>query len=66
VHNNVLVWDRSFGRPRNTVVLPLGWQLLTSTIPAVVTQMDDGRIRLYFENGRPDEIATLIQAVRRP
>jgi hypothetical protein len=62
----LLVWDRSFGRPRNTVVLPQGWQLLTSTIPAVVTQMDDGRIRLYFENSRPDEIATLIQAVRRP
>lgn len=62
----LLVWDRSFGRPRNAVVLPQGWQLLTSTIPAVVTQMDDGRIRLYFENSRPDEIATLIQAVRRP
>jgi hypothetical protein len=66
VHNNLLEWDRSFGRPRNTVVLPHGWQLLASTIPAVVTQMDDGRTRLYFENSRPDEIATLIQAVRRP
>jgi hypothetical protein len=66
VHDNVLEWDRSLGRPRNTVVLPAGWQLLTSTIPAVVTQMDDGRIRLYFENNRPDEIATLIRAVRRP
>ena len=66
LHDNLLEWDRSFGRPRNTVVLPQGWQLLTSTIPAVVTQMDDGRVRLYFENNRPDEIATLIQAVRRP
>ena len=66
LHDNLLEWDRSFGRPRNTVVLPQGWQLLTSTIPAVVTQMDDGRVRLYFENNRPDEIATLIHAVRRP
>ena len=62
----VLVWDRAFGRPRNTVVLPDGWSLLDSSIPATVSQMDDGRIRLAFENNRPDEIATLVRAVRRP
>ncbi len=63
---SVLVWDRAFGRPRNTVVLPEGWSLLDSSIPATVSQMDDGRIRLTFENNRPDEIATLVRAVRRP
>ena len=62
----LLVWDRTFGRPRNTVVLPAGWALLDSAIPAVVTQTDDGRVRLYFENNRPDEIATLIRARKRP
>jgi hypothetical protein len=62
---DVLVWDRSFGRPRNTVILPEGWYLTDSAIPAVVTQMTDGRIRLYLENNRPDEIATLIRAKRR-
>ncbi len=65
LQKDLLEWDRSFGRPRNTVVLPEGWRLLTSSIPAVVTETDDGRIRLYFENNRPDEIATLIQAVKR-
>lgn len=60
-----LVWDRSFGRPRNTVVLPAGWYLADSAVPAVVSQTEDGRVRLYFENNRPDEIATLIRARRR-
>jgi hypothetical protein len=62
---DLLVWDRSFGRPRNTVVLPEGWALLDSSIPAVIGQTDDGRVRLYFENNRPDEIATLVRARRR-
>ena len=61
-----LVFDRSFGRPRNAVVLPEGWYLTASSIPAVVTQTADGRIRLDFVNPRPDEIAVLIQARRRP
>ena len=62
---DTLVWDRGFGRPRNTVVLPAGWSLVDSAIPAVVTETDDGRVRLYFENNRPDEIATLVRARRR-
>ena len=65
VRDGLLVWDRAFGRPRNTVVLPEGWALVDSSIPATVTHMPDGRIRLYFENNRPDEIATLIRARRR-
>ena len=65
LEGGLLVWDRAFGRPRNTVVLPEGWALVDSSIPATVTEMPDGRIRLYFENNRPDEIATLIRARRR-
>jgi hypothetical protein len=61
-----LVWDRSFGRPANAVVLPAGWMLTNSSIPATVSTMPDGRVRLDFVNGRPDEIAVLITARRRP
>jgi len=61
-----LVFDRTFGRPRNAVVLPAGWYLTASAIPAVVTSMPDGRIRLDFINPRPDEIAVLIKAKKRP
>ena len=61
-----LVWDRSFGRPRNAVILPAGWMLAVSTIPATVSETAEGRIRLDFTNPRPDEIAVLIRARRRP
>jgi hypothetical protein len=57
-----LVWDRAFGRPRNTVVLPTGFTVVGSSIPAVITEQPDGRQRLYFENNRPDEIQVLIRA----
>ena len=63
---NELVFDRSFGRPRNAVVLPAGWYLTASSIPALVSETADGRIRLDFVNPRPDEIAVLIKAKRRP
>ena len=60
-----LVWDRSLGRPRNAVVLPAGWYLTECSVPAVVSEIADGRIRLDFENGRNDDIAVLIKARRR-
>ena len=59
-----LLWDRSFGRNRNTVLLPEGWYLTRSTVPAVVDEAD-GKIRLHFENDRPDVIEVLIRASRR-
>jgi hypothetical protein len=57
-----LVWDRAFGRPRNAVVLPAGWTVVASSIPAVISQDADGRQRLYYENPRNDEIQALIRA----
>ena len=60
-----LVFDRSLGRSRNAVVLPEGWYLTASAIPATVTQLPDGRIRLDFWNGRPDSVDVLLKAKRR-
>jgi hypothetical protein len=57
-----LVFDRSFGRPRNSVVLPRGWYLTALSIPAVVRQTADGLTRVDFVNGRPDSIDVLIKA----
>jgi hypothetical protein len=59
-----LMWRRSFGRPRNDVVLPAGWYLTTSSIPAVISQEPDGRTRLSFWNARPDDIDVFITARR--
>ena len=60
-----LVFDRSLGRPRNAVVLPTGWYLTASAVPATVTQLADGRIRLDFWNGSPEPSDVLIKAKRR-
>jgi hypothetical protein len=65
LESDELVFDRSLGRPRNAVVLPEGWYLTTSAIPATVSQLPDGRVRLDFWNGRPDSVDVLIKAKRR-
>ena len=59
-----LVFDRSFGRARNAVVLPRGWYLTWLSIPGVVRQTPDGLTRIDFVNGRPDAIDVLIKALR--
>jgi hypothetical protein len=60
-----LVFDRSLGRPRNAVVLPSGWYCTFSSIPATVSQLPDGRVRLDYWNGRPEPVAVLLMARRR-
>ena len=56
-----LVWHRSLGRADNAVVLPAGWVLTNSSVPATVSE-DDGRVRLDFINPRTDEVDTVITA----
>jgi hypothetical protein len=60
-----LVFDRSFGRPRNSVVLPRGWYLTWLSIPAVVRQTTDGLTRIDFVNGRPDSIDVLMKGKKQ-
>lgn len=62
---NDLVFERSLGRARNSVVLPRGWYLTASSIPAVVRQTPDGLTRLDFVNGRPEAIDVLIKGRKR-
>ncbi|MEO6213164.1 MAG: hypothetical protein ABIP65_06010, partial [Vicinamibacterales bacterium] len=59
-----LLWNRSFGRPRNDIVLPAGWRVTTSSIPATVSMTDDGRVRLAYINPRPDSIDVFLKARR--
>jgi hypothetical protein len=60
-----LVFDRTFGRPANAVVLPKGWVLTSSSIPATMQRTRDGGLRLDFLNPRPDEIHVVITAKRK-
>jgi hypothetical protein len=57
-----LVFDRSLGRPRNSIVLPRGWYLTALSIPGVVRQTPDGLTRVDFVNGRPDAVSVLLKA----
>jgi hypothetical protein len=57
-----LIWDRSFGRARNTVVLPEGWYLTANAVPAVISRLEDGRIRLRYTNDRPGNIDVFVRA----
>ncbi|MEO1080199.1 MAG: hypothetical protein AAFY29_11650 [Pseudomonadota bacterium] len=59
------LWDRSFGRSRNSVVIPEGWYLTANAVPAVVRTRDDGRIELTYRNDRPGNIDVLIRGRRR-
>ena len=60
-----LMWRRSFGRPRNDMVLPAGWYLTASSIPATISETEDGRIRLSFVNPRPDAIEVFVKGRRK-
>lgn len=60
-----LMWHRSFGRARNDMVLPAGWYLTTCSVPAVISQESDGRIRLSFWNPRPDNLDVVVRGRRR-
>jgi hypothetical protein len=58
------VFERSLGRPRNSVVLPRGWYLTWLSIPAVIRQTPDGLTRVDFVNGRPDGVDVLMKGKR--
>src|SRR6266852_6730154 len=61
-----LVWDRSFGRLRNTVVLPAGWHLTALASPATIETLPDGRVSVYIVNPRNDDVRVYLRARRRP
>ena len=65
LNGNEFVWDRSFGRPHNTVVLPAGWFVTANAIPATIDSTEDGKISLYYVNYDPDEIDVFVKGRKR-
>jgi len=59
------IWDRSFGRSANTVVLPYDHYLSANAVPATVQLRDDGRVSLRYINERPGNIDVYIRGTRR-
>ena len=60
-----LVWDRTFGRLRNTVVLPSGWYLTALSSPATIQTLPDGRVSIYVVNPRNDDVRVYLRARKR-
>jgi hypothetical protein len=60
-----LVWDRTFGRLRNTVVLPPGWYLTALSTPSTIQTLPDGRVSIYIVNPRNDDVRVYLRARRR-
>jgi hypothetical protein len=65
IEGDEVVWDRSFGRLRNTVVLPSGWYLTGLATPSIIDTLPDGRISIYTVNPRNDDVRVYIRARRR-
>lgn len=65
LYGDEFVWDRSFGRSRNTVVLPHDWYLTANAVPATVSTRDDGRVELIYSNDRPGNIDVFIKGRKR-
>jgi hypothetical protein len=61
-----LVFERPLGIKRNVVVLPKGWELVSSASPAIVSTDAEGRVHLSFLNDRDDQLPVKIVARRLP
>jgi len=60
-----IVWDRTFGRLRNTVVLPQGWYLTGLASPSTIQTLPDGRVAVYVVNPRNDDVRVYLRARKR-
>ena len=60
---DAIVFDRSLGIKRNTVVLPAGYRLASVNVPAQILQQPDGRIAVSFWNATPIAMPLIVRAL---
>jgi hypothetical protein len=56
-----IVFDRSLGIKRNSVVLPKGYELTACNYPAQIMLESDGRLKISFVNRGPDAVPLHIE-----
>ncbi len=59
-----IVFSRSLGIKRNSVVLPPGYELLSLNVPSQVLSEPDGRLAVSFMNVGPGEAPLVVKARR--
>ena len=57
-----IVFNRSLSIPRNSVVLPAGYELVACNVPSQVQAEPDGRIAISFMNGSGAEAPLVVKA----
>src|SRR3954464_8947192 len=62
MRGDTIVFTRPLGIKRNAVVLPSGYELISSSFPSQVLQESDGRIGISFWNNTPSEAAVTVRA----
>ena len=59
---DTIVFNRSLSIPRNSVVLPAGYELVACNVPSQVLAEPDGRIAISFLNGSGAEAPLVVKA----
>jgi hypothetical protein len=62
VRGDTIVFTRPLGIKRNSIVLPKGYELISSSFPSQVLQEPDGRVGISFWNSTPSEAAVTMRA----
>ena len=66
VEGERIVFARSLGVRRNSVVLPAGYELVACNVPAQVLQQPDGRVMASFVNPGPDAAGVVVKGRKLP
>jgi hypothetical protein len=55
-----ITFDRSLGVKRNVIILPKGYEVISCSVPAIISTESDGRMKLSMVNDRDDELGVKI------
>ncbi len=59
---DTIVFNRLLSIPRNSVILPAGYELVSCNVPSQVLAQPDGRIAISFMNGSGAEAPLIVKA----
>jgi hypothetical protein len=63
---SLIVYARSLGIPRNAIVLPRGYELVSVNTPVQIATESDGRVRVSYINSNPGEVNFRLTARKLP
>jgi hypothetical protein len=61
-----IIFDRSLGVKRNIILLPKSYELISSSVPVIVSTEQDGRVKVSMVNDRNDELGVKIVGRKLP